>query len=129
MQKEALVILFYNLSSSSLLLLLFLYSSSILLVNFFSFVGSYPLIPRTRNGFDYGMFSEEEEEENGVEKYNYKVNFTENDHLVADIIHGGESLVFRHDNGFRKTRNRVDAMITMKKTMISSSRMKIKNIM
>ncbi|GMI71537.1 hypothetical protein like AT1G73850 [Hibiscus trionum] len=115
MQKEALVILFYNLSSSSLLLLLFLYSSSILLANFFFFVGSYPLIPRARSGYDYGMFSEEEEEdeeeeeeeENGVERYNYKVNFMENDHLVADIIHGGESLVFLQDNSFRKTRNDV----------------------
>ncbi|KAK8518272.1 hypothetical protein V6N13_027745 [Hibiscus sabdariffa] len=119
MQKEALVALFYNLSSSSLLLLLFLYSSSILLANLFFFVGSYPLIPRARNGYDYSVFSEEEEDEEeeeeeeeecGVEGYNYKVNFMENDHLVADIIHGGESLVFLQDNSFQKTQKGVDVI-------------------
>ncbi|XP_039050684.1 uncharacterized protein LOC120191872 [Hibiscus syriacus] len=30
-----------------------------------------------------------------------------NDHLVANIIHGGESLVFLQDNSFRKTQNDV----------------------
>ncbi|MBA0615995.1 hypothetical protein Godav_016089 [Gossypium davidsonii] len=97
MQKQALVILFYNLSSSSLLLLLFLYYSSILLAKFFYFIGSYSLLQRNRNGYDYSMFSEEEEEEEEeedycVERYNYKANCMENDHLVADIIHGGPTV-------------------------------------
>lgn len=45
--EQALVRLFYNLSSSSLLLLLFLYFSSILLARLFYFIGSYPLIQRS----------------------------------------------------------------------------------
>ncbi|TYH03316.1 hypothetical protein ES288_A09G209600v1 [Gossypium darwinii] len=119
MQKQALVILFYNLSSSSLLLLLFLYYSSILLAKFFYFIGSYSLLQRNRNGYDYSMFSEEEEEEEEeedycVERYNYKANCMENDHLVADIIHGGESLIFLPDSSFQRPRNDVhdDQLIT-----------------
>ncbi|XWS37652.1 hypothetical protein CRYUN_Cryun19dG0063400 [Craigia yunnanensis] len=109
--NEALVRLFYNLSSSSLLLLLFLYSSSILLAKFFYFIGSYPLIQRTQNGYDYSMFSEEEEEEEeeyAADRYNYRVNCMEKDHLVANIIHGGESLVFLPDNSFHRTQNDVE---------------------
>ncbi|XVF09606.1 hypothetical protein REPUB_Repub07fG0108300 [Reevesia pubescens] len=109
--KEALVRLFYNLSSSSLLLLLFLYSSSILLAKFFYFIGSYPIIQRTQNGYDYSMFSEEEgeEEEEYGDTYSYRVNCMEKDHLVADIIHGGESLVFLPDNSFQyMTQNDVE---------------------
>ncbi|XVE64048.1 hypothetical protein DITRI_Ditri07aG0070000 [Diplodiscus trichospermus] len=110
LSEEALVRLFYNLSSSSLLLLLFLYSSSILLAKFFYFIGSYPLFQRTQNGYDYTMFSEEEEEEEKEEeytadRYNYRVNCLEKDHLVADIIHGGESLLFLADNSFHRTQN------------------------
>ncbi|XVF53912.1 hypothetical protein PTKIN_Ptkin05aG0137800 [Pterospermum kingtungense] len=108
--NEALLRLFYNLSSSSLLLLLFLYSSSILLAKLFYFIGSYPLIQRTQNGYDYSMFSEEEEEEEeyASDGYNYRVNCMETDHLVADIVRGGESLVFLPDNSFHRTQNDVD---------------------
>ncbi|GKV23554.1 hypothetical protein SLEP1_g33263 [Rubroshorea leprosula] len=98
--EEALLSLFSNLSSSSFLLLLFFYSSSILLLKLFRFVGSYPLFKRNQN--DYGMFSEyeeeEEEEEEKEEEYkgrhNYHVNYMEKDHLVADVIQGGKSIVF-----------------------------------
>ncbi|KAK6249663.1 hypothetical protein SCA6_003668 [Theobroma cacao] len=107
--EQALVRLFYNLSSSSLLLLLFLYSSSILLARLFYFIGSYPLIQRNQNGYDYSMFSEEEEaQEEEEEEYAdrfYRVNCMEKDHLVADIIHGGESLLFLPDNSFQTIQN------------------------
>ncbi|XP_039010943.1 uncharacterized protein LOC120139914 isoform X2 [Hibiscus syriacus] len=89
--QEALVRLFYNLSSSSLLLLLFLYSSSILLSKFLFFIGTHPLFQRSQIGYD----SEEEEEE--------EYGCMANDHLVADIIHGGESLVFLSENSFHGT--------------------------
>lgn len=53
-----------------------------------------------RNQNDYGLFSEYEEEEEEEEKkehngrYNYRVNYMEKDHLVADVIQGGKSIVF-----------------------------------
>ncbi|MBA0553885.1 hypothetical protein Golob_013024 [Gossypium lobatum] len=106
--KEAVVRLFYNLSSSSLLLLLFLYCSSILLSKFFYFIGSYPLIQRDHNGYEFSEEEEEEEEEYGGDRYNYRVNCMGSDHLVADIIHGGESLVFLSDNSFYRTPNYVE---------------------
>ncbi|GLT48906.1 hypothetical protein SLA2020_224960 [Shorea laevis] len=95
--EEALLRLFYNLSSSSFLLLLFLYSSSVLLLKLFHFIGSYPLIQRSQ--YDYGMFSEDEqeEEEEYNDRYNYHVNYMEEEHLVADIIRSGESVVFLSD--------------------------------
>ncbi|GAV85428.1 DUF1666 domain-containing protein, partial [Cephalotus follicularis] len=98
--KETLTRLFYNVSSSFLLLFLFLYSSSILLVKFFHFIGSYPLIQRTQDGYDYTSFSDEEEEE--YDDTYYHVETAEKDHLVADIIHGGESLVFLPNNCYQR---------------------------
>ncbi|XP_022738105.1 uncharacterized protein LOC111290871 [Durio zibethinus] len=122
--KEALVRLFYNLSSSSLLLLLFLYSSSILLSKFLYFLGSYPVIQRTQNGYDYSMFSEEEEEEEeegyAADRYNYRVNCVEKDHLVADIIHGGESLIFLSDNSFHRTENDVEESMNLHEDPLTS---------
>ncbi|MBA0583720.1 uncharacterized protein LOC105791105 [Gossypium raimondii] len=107
--KEAVVRLFYNLSSSSLLLLLFLYCSSILLSKFFYFIGSYPLIQRDHDGYEFSEEEEEEEEEEyGGDRYNYRVNCMGSDHLVADIIHGGESLVFLSENSFYRTPNYVE---------------------
>ncbi|GMI76558.1 hypothetical protein like AT1G73850 [Hibiscus trionum] len=97
--QEALVRLFYNLSSSSLLLLLFLYSSSILLAKFLYFIGAHPLFQRSENGYDTEV--EEEEEEYDAERYKY--NCMENDHMVEAIIHGGESLLFLSENSFHRT--------------------------
>ncbi|GKV39427.1 hypothetical protein SLEP1_g47192 [Rubroshorea leprosula] len=96
--EEALLRLFYNLSSSFFLLLLFLYSSSVLLLKLFHFIGSYPLIQR--NQYDYGMFSEdeqEEEEEEYNDRYNYHVNYMAEEHLGANIIRSGESVAFLSD--------------------------------
>ncbi|XP_038680422.1 uncharacterized protein LOC119981402 [Tripterygium wilfordii] len=69
--KETLAWLFYNASSSLLLLLLllFLYFSITFLLKLLHFIGSYPIIQRTQNDFDY-IFSEEEEEEEEVEDNN-----------------------------------------------------------
>ncbi|CAB4281290.1 unnamed protein product [Prunus armeniaca] len=101
--EEALARLFYNVSSSLHLLLLFLYVSSIVLAKFFYFVGSNPIFPRNQNGYENYVFSEEEEEEEEEEELEAERQFhvhghqscTENDHdLVADIILGGESLMF-----------------------------------
>ncbi|KAK9926289.1 hypothetical protein M0R45_023527 [Rubus argutus] len=99
-REEALVRLFYNTSSFFHLLLLFLYVSSIVLAKFFYFVGSNPIFPRNQNGYENYLFSEEEEEEEEEleERHSFHVHgqqyYTENDHLVADIIHGGEVLKF-----------------------------------
>ncbi|KAK7291430.1 hypothetical protein RIF29_06567 [Crotalaria pallida] len=100
-KEEALVRLFYNASSSFQLLFLFLFSSSILLYKFLNFIGSYPLIQRDEQ-YEYvsSEYDEEEEEEEEIqERYSYEdSNIIEKDHLVADIICGGESLLFHHNN-------------------------------
>ncbi|KAL4326098.1 hypothetical protein GQ457_11G031460 [Hibiscus cannabinus] len=103
--QEALVRLFYNLSSSSFLLLLFLYSTSILLAKFLFFIGTHPLFHRSENGYE---FEEEEEEEEDEEEYgaeHERYNCMEHDHLVDAFIHGGESLLFLSDNTFHRTPN------------------------
>lgn len=58
------------------------------------------------------MFSdeEEEEEEELEERHSYHVHghhqyYTENDHLVADIIHGGEALKFLPDGNLQGNRS------------------------
>ncbi|KAK2984968.1 hypothetical protein RJ640_003702 [Escallonia rubra] len=48
---------------------------------------------RNQDEFEFGVFSEEEEEEE-EETDCYYVEGSEKDHLVADIIHGGEGLSF-----------------------------------
>ncbi|OIW11953.1 hypothetical protein TanjilG_02160 [Lupinus angustifolius] len=97
-KEEALVRLFYNASSSFMLLFLFLFSSSILLYKFLNFIGSYPLIQRDEQ-YEYFSSEYDEEEEEIQERFSYEdCNITERDHLVADIICGGESLVFLHNN-------------------------------
>ncbi|XP_050203509.1 uncharacterized protein LOC126653618 [Mercurialis annua] len=102
---QTLFLLFYNLSSSSFLLLIFLYFFSTFLLKFLNFIGSYPIFQRNnQNGYEYGMFSDEdeEEEEDGRienETYYYNTDAREkDDHLVADIIHGGDSIVFLQPN-------------------------------
>ncbi|PRQ16552.1 putative ribosomal protein L34Ae [Rosa chinensis] len=109
--EEALARLFYNTSSSVYLLLLFLYVSSIVLAKFFYFVGSNPIFPRNQNGYENYLFSdeEEEEEEELEERHSFHVHghqyYTENDHLVADIIHGGEALKFLPNDNLQKDRS------------------------
>eukprot|EP00257_Ricinus_communis_P022839 XP_015582687.1 uncharacterized protein LOC8271822 [Ricinus communis] len=113
---EALFLLFYNVSSSSFLLLLFLYFSSNLLLKILNFIGSFPIIQRNQNGYEYGMFSDEEEEEEEVdnEAYYYsEPREREKDHLVADIIQDGESIVFLPNNGIHhRTQSHVQEFIT-----------------
>ncbi|KAE9586051.1 hypothetical protein Lal_00010038 [Lupinus albus] len=99
-KEEALVRLFYNASSFFQLLFLFLFSSSILIYKFLNFIGSYPLIQRDEQ-YEYvsSEYDDEDEEEEIEERYSYEdCNIIERDHLVADIICGGESLVFLHNN-------------------------------
>ncbi|XP_059642783.1 uncharacterized protein LOC132284675 [Cornus florida] len=89
--KEALASLFYNVSTSFQLLFLFFYFTSILLAKFFHFLGGNPFLQRNQGEYEYGLFTDEEEEEdNGY----FHVECTEKDHLVADIIRGGEALSF-----------------------------------
>ncbi|KAF1886251.1 hypothetical protein Lal_00045481 [Lupinus albus] len=96
-KEEALVRLFYNASCSFQLIFLFLFSSSILLYKLLNFIGSYPLIQREEQ-YEY-VSSEYDDVEEIQEKYSYEdSNIIERDHLVADIICGGESLVFLHNN-------------------------------
>ncbi|XP_015882966.3 uncharacterized protein LOC107418785 isoform X1 [Ziziphus jujuba] len=113
-KEEALVRLFYNLSSSFHLFFIFFYISVTFLFKFLNFVGSNPIFPRNRNGIEYNFFSDEEEEimeeekeEEEEEEEDQRRRFvdrfdqhqsTENDHLVADIIRGGEKLLFLPKN-------------------------------
>ncbi|XP_030937238.1 uncharacterized protein LOC115962527 isoform X1 [Quercus lobata] len=96
-EKEALVRLFYNVSSSFQLLFLFLYCSSFILPKFFHFLGRNPIIQRNQNRYEYNLSEDEAEveveEEEEDERY-FHVECNEKDLLVADIIGGGESLLF-----------------------------------
>ncbi|WCJ21956.1 hypothetical protein M5689_004066 [Euphorbia peplus] len=99
--KETLLWFFYYVSNSSLLLLIFLYFSTTLLLNLLNFIGTYPLFQRNQNGYEYNMYSDEEEEEEEEEVDNetyYYCESREKDDLIANIIHGGESLVFLSNN-------------------------------
>ncbi|XP_061374779.1 uncharacterized protein LOC133316996 [Gastrolobium bilobum] len=111
-KEEALVRLFYNASSSFQLLLLFLFSSAIFLFKFLNFIGSYSIFQRDQH-YDY-VFSEydEEEEEEIQESYSY-VDSIERDHIVADIIGGGETLVFLHKNDPQRTHSSSEEFISL----------------
>lgn len=66
---------------------------------------------RNQNGYENYLFSdeEEEEEEELEERHSFHVHghqyYTENDHLVADIIHGGEALKFLPNDNLQKDRS------------------------
>ncbi|XP_027925217.1 uncharacterized protein LOC114182529 isoform X2 [Vigna unguiculata] len=99
-KEEALVRLFYNVSSSFHLLFLLLFSSSLLLINFLNFVATFTIFQRDHH-YEYvsSEYDEEEEEEEEIqERYSYEHDSGESDHLVADIIGGGETLLFVHNN-------------------------------
>ncbi|XP_065864229.1 uncharacterized protein [Euphorbia lathyris] len=121
--KQTLFWFFYNVSSFSLLLLIFLYFSSTLLINVLNFIGTYPLIQRNQNGYEY-IYSdeeeEEEEEEEDKETY-YYCESREKDHLVADIIHGGESLVFLSNSSIPTTEPKDDSFFYDEPTSILAS--------
>ncbi|XP_058009898.1 uncharacterized protein LOC110661453 isoform X3 [Hevea brasiliensis] len=113
--EETLFWLFYNVSSSSLLLLLFVYFSSTLLLKLLNFIGSYPIILRNQNGYEYN-FSDEEEEVD-TETY-YYTDPREKDHLVADIVLGGESLVFLSNTSItQRTQNHVQEFVNQRQSL------------
>ncbi|KAI9088136.1 hypothetical protein K1719_030113 [Acacia pycnantha] len=98
-QQEALLRLFYNASSSFLLLFLLLS----LLLRFLHFVGNFPLLHRDQQ-YEY-VFSEDEEEEEEEEEGEEDERYCYGDdagssrrdrHLVADIVGGGQGLMFLH---------------------------------
>lgn len=94
--KETIARLFYNASSSFLLLFIFFYVTSILLTKIFSFLGGNLFFSRNQNEYEYGEFSDEEvEQENG---YFHADSMQQSGHLEANILHGGETLMFMHDN-------------------------------
>ncbi|KAG8661538.1 hypothetical protein MANES_01G011300v8 [Manihot esculenta] len=114
--KETLFWVFYNVSSSSLLLLLFLYFSSTLLLKLLNFIGSYPIIQRNQNEYEYNFFSDEEEDVD-TETY-YYTESREKDHLVADVIHGGESLVFLSNRSVtQRTQNHVQEFVNSRQSL------------
>ncbi|CAK8534147.1 unnamed protein product [Lathyrus sativus] len=96
-KEEALIRLFYNSSSSFKLLFLFIFSSLTLLLKILNFT----LFQRDQQyeyvSSEYDYEEEEEREEEVRESYFYGDSI-EKDHLVADIISGGEALVFLHSN-------------------------------
>lgn len=68
---------------------------------------------RNEDEYEFGTFSEEEEEEEEEEEnnsYNYQ-KCMEKDHLVADIIHGGEALSFLHNKNVRMDRILVEEIV------------------
>lgn len=63
----------------------------------FWFFFLFAFLCRTQSEYDYSLYSDEDGEEEEEEVC------TEKDHLVADIIHGGESLVFLHNNAVHRS--------------------------
>lgn len=90
--KEALARLFYNVSSSLQLLFLFFFFSSILLAKLLHFLCNHPIFQRTQHGSAVGLFLDDEEEEDIY--FHEEECMEKDDHLVADIVDGGESLLF-----------------------------------
>jgi len=114
-KEEALVSLFFNVSSFFLLLFLFFYCATHLLAKLFHFLGSNPIIffffffflieffvfCRNQNGYEYNLVSEDEEKEEaqgGGEGFFHAECLEKDNDLVADIIHGGEALFFHPNN-------------------------------
>ncbi|KAG2667426.1 hypothetical protein I3760_15G114700 [Carya illinoinensis] len=102
-KEEALLRLFYNVSSCFQLLFLFFYFSILLLPKLFHFLGSNAFLQRNQNGYEYYIFSEDEElqedEEEEEERRAHVECSDEKDHdLAADTVRGGESLLFFPNN-------------------------------
>ncbi|XP_040999320.1 uncharacterized protein LOC121245092 isoform X1 [Juglans microcarpa x Juglans regia] len=119
-KEEALVRLFYNVSSSFHLLFLFLYCSTLLLLKLFHFLRSNPLIQRNENGYEYHLLSEEEEvdQEEEEERYVHHAECTEKDDpLVADIIHGGEAPVLSLRSQSQRFKTLSEEFITPSETL------------
>ncbi|CAJ1951907.1 unnamed protein product [Sphenostylis stenocarpa] len=119
-KEEALVRLFYNASSSFHLLFLLLFSSSFLLIKLLNFIASFTIFRRDHH-YEY-VSSEYDEEEEGEEEiqenYSYMHDSSETDHLVADIIGGGESLLFVHNNQPHRTHSSSDEFISPRDSLV-----------
>ncbi|RDX82467.1 hypothetical protein CR513_36744, partial [Mucuna pruriens] len=123
-KEEALVRLFYNASSSFQLLFLFLFSSSLLLIKFLNFIGNFTIFQRDNN-YEYvsSEYDEEEQEEEIQESYSYvhHDDSIESDHLVADIICGGETLLFVHNHQPQRTLSSSEEFISPRDSLIEDS--------
>ncbi|WVZ15729.1 hypothetical protein V8G54_013295 [Vigna mungo] len=121
-KEEALVRLFYNVSSSFHLLFLLLFSSSLLLINFLNFIASFTIFQRDHHYYEYvsSEFDEEEEEEEEEiqERYSYEHDSGESDHLVADIIAGGETLLFVHNDQPLRTHSSSDEFTSPRDSLV-----------
>ncbi|KAK7380044.1 hypothetical protein VNO78_32394 [Psophocarpus tetragonolobus] len=119
-KEEALVRLFYNASSSFHLLFLFLFSSSLLLTKFLNFIGSFTIFQRDHH-YEYVSSEYDDEEEEIQESYPYVHDSIENDHLVADIICGGETLLFVHNNQPQRTHSSSEEFISPRDSLVEDS--------
>ncbi|KAF2324838.1 hypothetical protein GH714_017900 [Hevea brasiliensis] len=73
-------------------------------------LGSYPIFQRSQNGYEYNLFSDEKEEVDSETCYYTEPR--EKDHLVADIIHGSDSLVFLSNTSIaQRTQNHVQEFV------------------
>ncbi|KAH1234183.1 hypothetical protein GmHk_09G026457 [Glycine max] len=116
-KEEALVRLFYNASSSFHLLFLFLFSSSVLLFKFINFIGSFTIFQRDHH-YEYVSSEYDDEEEEIQESYSYVHDSIESDHLVADIICGGETLLFVHKNQPQRTHSSSDEFTSPRDSLV-----------
>ncbi|XP_027357386.1 uncharacterized protein LOC113866787 [Abrus precatorius] len=119
-KEEALVRLFYNASSSFHLLFLFIFFSSILLIKLLSLIGSYTIFQRDQH-YEYVSSEYDDEEEEIQESYSYDHDSIERDHLVADIICGGETLLFLHNNHPQSTHSSSEEFITPQNSLIEET--------
>ncbi|KAL2321196.1 hypothetical protein Fmac_030165 [Flemingia macrophylla] len=128
-KEEALVRLFYNASSSFHLLFLFLFSSSLLFIKFFNFITasftilqrSYAALLPSDHQYEYVSSEYDEEEEEIQESYSYVHDSIDSDHLVADIICGGETLLFVHNNQPQRTHSSSEEFTSPRDSLVEGS--------
>ncbi|KAK7369981.1 hypothetical protein VNO80_12030 [Phaseolus coccineus] len=113
-KEDALVKLFYNVSSPFHLLFLLLFSSAIFLLTFLTFTGRYPFIQRDQE-YEY-VYTEDEEEEETQEGYSC-VDSTEGENITC----GKEVRVFVHNERHQRTHSYSEEFISPRESLDEES--------
>ncbi|KAL2648919.1 hypothetical protein GLYMA_05G234100v4 [Glycine max] len=115
-KEEALVKLFYNVSSPFQLLFLILFSSAVFLVTFLTFTGRFPLIQRDQE-YEYVYTEDEEEEEEETQEGYSCVDSTDR----LEVTCGKETRVFLHNEGHQRTHSYSEEFISPEESLNEES--------
>ncbi|TKY60928.1 structural constituent of ribosome [Spatholobus suberectus] len=119
-KEEALVKLFYNVSSPFQLLFLILCFSAIFLVTFLTFTGRYPLIQRDQE-YEYVYTEDEEEEEEEEEEETQEGYSCVDSTKRLEITCGKETRVFLHNKGPQRTHSYSEEFISPEESLNEES--------